>query len=66
MSVVKVAVDLILIAILVGGVALGILFQTNTSAWDATTVLIWGFVAVIGLAGILIGLLKSAGVKIQM
>jgi len=66
MSVAKIAVDLILIAILVGGVGYSIFFQTNTSAWDASTVLVWGFIAIVAAAGIILQLLKDVGVKINM
>ncbi len=66
MSIAKIAVDLILIAILVGGVAYRILFTTNQSGWDASTILIWGFLAVVGAAALIIQLLKDAGVKIQL
>jgi len=66
MGVAKLAVDVILIAILVGGVAFGILFSTNTSTWDTSSILVWGFIGVITIAGLLIHLLKDAGVKIEM
>lgn len=66
MGVGKLAVDVIMIAILVGGVAFGILYTTNTTTWSATTVLVWGFIGVIAVAGLLIQLLKDAGVKIEM
>ena len=66
MSVAKIALDLILIAILVGGVGYSIFFQTNTSAWDASTVLVWGFIAIVAAAGIILQLLKDVGVKINM
>jgi len=66
MSVAKIAVDLILIAILVGGVGYSIFFQTNTSTWDASTILVWGFIAIVAAAGIILQLLKDVGVKINM
>lgn len=66
MSVAKIAVDLILIAILVGGVAYSVFFATNTSTWNTQTILVWGFITVIGAAALLLVLLKDAGVKIQM
>ena len=66
MSVAKIAVSLMLAAILVGGVAYGILFQVNQTGWDTQTVLTWGFIGVIGAAGIIIGLLKDAGLKIKL
>lgn len=66
MSVAKIAVDLILIAILVGGVAYAVLFATNTSTWNTQTILVWGFIGVIGAAGLIIQLLKDVGVKINM
>ena len=66
MSVVKLAVDIILIAILVGGVGFSIFFATNTSTYDATTLLVWGFVAVIVAAGLILQLLKDVGVNIKM
>lgn len=66
MSVAKIAVDIILIAILVGGVGFSIFFATNTSTYDTTTLLVWGFIAVIAVAGIILQLLKDVGVKINM
>lgn len=66
MSVAKIAVDLILIAILVGGVAYGILFTVNQSDWDTQTILIWGFLGVVGAAALILQLLKDAGVKIEL
>lgn len=66
MSVGKIAVDIILIAVLVGGVGLSIFFNTNTSTYDATTLLVWGFVAVIAIAGVIIQLLRDVGLKIEM
>ena len=66
MSVAKIAVDIILIAILVGGVGFGVLFATNTSTWNTQTILVWGFIGIIAVAGLLIQLLKDVGVKIQM
>lgn len=66
MGVGKIAVDLILIAILVGGVASGIFFSTNTSAWDASSVLVWGFIFVVAVAGLIIQLLKDVGITIDM
>jgi len=62
----KIAVDIILIAILVGGVGYSIFFATNTTGWDASTVLTWGFIGVIVAAALIINLLKDAGVKVQM
>lgn len=66
MGITKLAVDIIIIAILVGGVAYSILFTVNTSAWDAQTVLVWGFLGVVTAAGLIINLLKDAGIKVQM
>ncbi len=66
MGIAKIAVDLILIAILVGGVGYSIFFQTNTSRYDATTLLVWGFIGVIVAAGIILQLLKDVGVNIKM
>ena len=66
MSVAKIGGDLIVISILVGGVALGVYFSTNTTTWSAQTILIWGFIAIVALAGIILALLKDAGVKINM
>jgi len=66
MSVAKIAVDIILIAILVGGVGYSIFFATNTSSWDTSTTLTWGFISVIAAAGLIIQLLKDVGVKTQM
>lgn len=66
MSVAKIAVDLILIAILVGGVAFAVLFATNTTTWNTQTILVWGFIGVIGAAGLILQLLKDVGVKINM
>ena len=66
MSVVKLAVDIILIAILVGGVGYSIYFATNTTLYDTTTKLVWGFIAVIVAAGLILQLLKDVGVKIQL
>lgn len=66
MSIAKIAVDVILVAILIGGVAFSILFTTNTSTWGTTTVLIWGFIGVIVVAAVLIALLKDAGLRIDM
>lgn len=66
MSVAKIAVSLILTAVLVGGVAMGIMAGVNTSTWGATEVIVWGFVSVIAIAGILIGLLQDAGLKIKL
>ena len=66
MSVVKLAVDIILIAILVGGVGYSIFFATNTSAYDATTLLVWGFISVIVAAGLILQLLKDVGINIKL
>lgn len=66
MSVAKIAVDLILIAILVGGVGYSIFFSTNTTGYDASTLLVWGFIGVVAAAGIILQLLKDVGVKIEM
>ena len=66
MSVVKLAVDIILIAILVGGVGFSIFFATNTTSYDATTLLVWGFIAVIVAAGLILQLLKDVGINIKL
>lgn len=66
MSVVKLAVDIILIAILVGGVGFSIFFATNTSQYDTTTLLVWGFISVIVGAGIILQLLKDVGINIKL
>ena len=66
MGITKLAVDIIIIAILVGGVTYSILFTVNTSSWDAQTVLVWGFLGVVTAAGLIINLLKDAGIKVNM
>lgn len=66
MSVTKIAVDIILIAVLVGGVGYNIFFATNTSKWNDTTILVWSFISVIIAAGLIIKLLKDVGIRIEM
>ena len=65
MSIAKIAVNLVLIAVLVGGVAFSMFFSVNESTWDTSTILIWGFIAVVGTLGCVIVLLKEFGVKIE-
>lgn len=66
MSVTKIAVDIILIAILVGGVGFNVFFATNTTTYDTTTKLVWGFISVIAAAGLILQLLKDVGINIKM
>ncbi len=65
MSVVKVAVEILLVAIL-GGVAFTQFFATNTTTWDATTVATWGVIALVGIIALVLLLLKSAGINVNM
>ena len=57
---------MVIIAILLGGVAFGILFTANQTSWDAQTILVWGFIGVVAIAGAILNLLKDAGIKVQM
>lgn len=54
----ELAVALIVIAILVGGIAAGIFFQANTSGWDATSKLIWPYIFPLALAALLVVILS--------
>ena len=65
MSVVKIAVEILLVAIL-GGVAFTQFFATNTTSWNATTIATWGVIALVGIIALVITLLKSAGINVNM
>ena len=65
MSVVKIAVEILLVAIL-GGVAFTQFFATNTSTWDTVTIATWGVIALVGIIALVLRLLKSAGINVNM
>ena len=53
----ELALALIVIAILVGGIAANIFFATSTVGWDATSKLIWPYLFPLALAALLVGIL---------
>jgi hypothetical protein len=53
----ELALALIVIAILVGGISSRIFFATCLSGWDATSLLIWPYIFPLSLAAILVGIL---------
>ena len=65
MSVVKIAVEILLVAIL-GSVAFTQFFATNTTTWNATTIATWGVIALVGIIALVLRLLKSAGINVNM
>ena len=65
MSVIKVTIEILMVAIL-GGVAFTQFFAINTSTWSATTIATWGVIALVGIIAIVITLLKSAGINVNM
>ena len=46
---------ILVVAILVGQIALPIFFTVNTTTWGATNIVIWGVVVTVGLAAIIMG-----------
>ena len=65
MSVIKIAVEILLVAIL-GGVAFTQFFATNTTTWDTVTIATWGVIALVGIVALVLTLLKSAGINVNM
>lgn len=65
MGVVKIVIEVLLVALL-AGVAFNTFFATNSSTWDAQTVLTWGIIPIVGIIGIVLNLLKSSGVSVKM
>ncbi len=57
-EVIEIGGGLITLAILVGDIALPILFGVNTTGWGATNILIWGVIATVALAAIIMGLIS--------
>jgi hypothetical protein len=57
-EVIEIGGGLIALAILVGDIALPILFGVNTTGWGATNILIWGVIATVALAAIIMGLIS--------
>lgn len=53
-AVTELAIALVVLAILFGGIAGGIFFQTNTTGWDTTSQLVWGYLFPIALAAVLV------------
>lgn len=53
-AVTELAIALVVLAILFGGIAGGIFFQTNTTGWDSTSQLVWGYLFPIALAAVLV------------
>lgn len=53
-AVTELAIALVVLAILFGGIAGGIFFQTNTTGWDATSSLVWGYIFPIALSAVLV------------
>ena len=56
----ELGIAMVIIAVVIGQVALPIFFGVNTSGYDATTKLIWPFLAVLTIVGLLIIILKRA------
>ncbi len=57
-EVVEIGGGLIVLSILVGTIALPLIYQVNTSTWGATNILVWGVVATVALAAIIMGLIS--------
>jgi hypothetical protein len=57
-EVIEIGGGLIALAILVGDIALPILFGVNTTGWGATNILIWGVIATVALAAIIMGIIS--------
>jgi hypothetical protein len=55
--VIEIGGGLIVLAILVGDIALPLMFTVNTSTWGATNILIWGVTATVALAAVIMGLI---------
>lgn len=53
----ELAVAIIIVAILFGGIAGGIFFQANTTGWDTTSKLVWPYIFPIALTAILMGII---------
>jgi EamA domain-containing membrane protein RarD len=56
--VIEIAIAVLVLAILLGVVAFPIFFSTNTTAWGANNILIWGVVPTVSLAVIIIALVS--------
>jgi hypothetical protein len=57
---------LLVIAIIVGIIAIPIFMQTNTSGWSTTNVLIWGTVVTVALAALvmlILGKFRKSGAE---
>lgn len=61
----ELAVAIIIVAILFGGIAGGIFFQANTTGWDTTSKLVWPYIFPIALTAILMGIIAHmySGIK---
>jgi ABC-type multidrug transport system permease subunit len=57
-KVIEIAIAILVLAILVGTIAFPIFFQTNTSGWGATNILVWGIIPLVSLAVVVISLVK--------
>jgi hypothetical protein len=55
---IEIAIVLIVVAVLIGGIAFPIFFGTNTTGWGATNILVWGVIPTVAIAAVIIGLVK--------
>lgn len=62
-AVILIPIALILIAAL-GGVAIGLIFDVNTSTWDTATVTVWELLPLIAIIAIFLALLAVVGLKV--
>ena len=53
---IELGVVLLILAIIIGQIALPIFFSTNTTGWGATNILVWGTLPTITLAAFVIGI----------
>jgi uncharacterized protein (DUF983 family) len=56
---IEIGVLLLVVAIIIGKVAMPIFMGTNTSGWDATTIIIWGIVPIVAFVVIILLLLRQ-------
>lgn len=63
-AVILIPIALILVASL-GGVAIGLVFDVNTSAWDVGTATLWELIPLIAIVAIFLAFLAVVGLKVS-
>ena len=51
----------VIAVILISGVVMNVIFTTNTSTWDANTILVWGILPIVVILGLVVLALRMGG-----